>query len=189
MFDFQANLSVILVILILIQTAFSYQNGCYGPPLKSENGYALTNKTFQTLPAKSFSDCLTACISHILCMSINFHTINEECELNSQTNETLPALYKRREHSIYMTNILRRAPGNKWEKYIGDSCRGCVHFCNTLTFLLRMRILKNMIHKIGETRPTWEARINGISNARFAFVFSRDLLAEKFLIACQKLTL
>ncbi|KAK3739208.1 hypothetical protein QZH41_006709 [Actinostola sp. cb2023] len=58
----------------------------------------------------TYALCLLECESDLNCMSINFHMVTKKCELNAQTKETLPEIYKERQNSIYSTNMDNRTP-------------------------------------------------------------------------------
>ncbi|KAK3725261.1 hypothetical protein QZH41_001278 [Actinostola sp. cb2023] len=102
-------------ILVAWQSRLSSQQQCK-PNVDSENNFALFGKTFKSLITKSYPECFLECRKDARCMSINFHTVKLECELNSQTKESRPQLYKRRENSIYTSNIHSRIPGIKYRK-------------------------------------------------------------------------
>jgi len=58
----------------------------------------------------TYALCLMECESDLNCMSINFHMVTKKCELNAQTKETLPEIYKERQNSIYSTNMDNKNP-------------------------------------------------------------------------------
>ncbi|KAK3728177.1 hypothetical protein QZH41_019024, partial [Actinostola sp. cb2023] len=113
-----------VILLLTLQSRLSSQQQCK-PNVDSENHFALFGKRFKSLITKSYPGCLLECRKDTRCMSINFHIVKLECELNSQTKESRPKLYKSRANSIYSSNIYSRipAPVKGMKAFPAKSCR------------------------------------------------------------------
>jgi len=101
----------VFVVFVAWQIKQIYPQHCQ-PAITSnqEEGYALIGTEFKTLITMTYALCLLECESDLNCMSINFHMVTKKCELNAQTKETLPEIYKQRQNSIYSTNMDNRTP-------------------------------------------------------------------------------
>ncbi|KAK3739207.1 hypothetical protein QZH41_006708 [Actinostola sp. cb2023] len=101
------SLFVIIVVMEIQQIRSQF---CQPITSNLEEGFALIGTEFKTLITMTYALCLLECESDLNCMSINFHMVTKKCELNAQTKETSPEMYKERQNSIYSTNMDNTTP-------------------------------------------------------------------------------
>ncbi|XP_031557588.1 uncharacterized protein LOC116294179 [Actinia tenebrosa] len=120
----------LLITIIVIEVKISLQQHCL-PKISSQTGHALVVSQYKTFTTQDYPTCMMECKKEQRCMSLNFHLVTKSCELNTQTNESIPDYYyKKRPHSIYTTNTAFRTPEPAFGLAQNNPAKSCLEILN-----------------------------------------------------------